>query len=57
MDADGTLRLMFRSEEPSGIAEALRVVPPGSPDYAKFLKHLGGLKPGESKPIPPFPAP
>jgi len=24
-------------------------------DYDEILKHLGGLKPGESKPVPPFP--
>jgi hypothetical protein len=29
--------------------------PPGDPDYDKVLKHLGGLKPGDDKPVPPFP--
>lgn len=27
----------------------------GSPEYDSILRHLGGLKPGESKPVPPWP--
>jgi hypothetical protein len=33
------------------------VVPPDDPRYANYVAHLGGMKPGEAKPIPPFPEP
>jgi hypothetical protein len=58
MEADGTLRLMFRTETPTGmIGEAVKVVRPDDPDYAMFVRHLGGIRPGEGATIPPFPAP
>jgi hypothetical protein len=57
MDADRTLRLQLRSVQADGtIAEALLVVPPTDGRHASYLRHLGGLAPGESKAIPPFPA-
>ena len=28
--------------------------PPGSPGYQDAIQHIGGIKPGESKPIPPY---
>ena len=55
---DGTLRLMFRTETPSGmIGEAVKIVRPDDKDYAMFVRHLGGIRPGEGATIPPFPAP
>ena len=58
MEADGTLRLMFRTETPSGmIGEAVKIVRPDDKDYAMFVRHLGGIRPGEGASIPPFPAP
>lgn len=54
MQADGTLYLQLRSEEPQGIAEALQVVKPDDPQYAYYVRHLGNIRPGESKAIPPF---
>lgn len=54
--ADGTLHLELRTELPDGtIGEALMVVPPDDPRHAGILAHLGGLEPGGSCPIPPFP--
>lgn len=37
------------------VGDALLTYPPDHKDYAMILKHLGGIKPGESKPVPPFP--
>lgn len=55
MLADGTLRLSLRAVSPRGaIGEALMVVPPDDARYAGLVAHLGGIQPGESKPIPPF---
>ncbi len=28
---------------------------PGDPQYAEVLEHLGGMQPGERKPVPPWP--
>ncbi|MCU0700075.1 MAG: hypothetical protein MUC96_26505 [Myxococcaceae bacterium] len=56
MQADGTLELMLRAEGPGGmVGDALVRYPPTHPEYQTVLAHLGGLKPGESKPVPPFP--
>lgn len=56
MTADGTIKLMLRAESASGaVGDALIVYPRGHAKYDYVLKHLGGLKPGESKPVPPFP--
>jgi len=52
---DGTLRMQYRSIDHGMIAEAMETVRPGDEQYKKYLEHLGGLKPGESKSIPEFP--
>jgi hypothetical protein len=57
MAADGTITLMLRSEDHGRIAEAVLVKRPGDADYEQVKAHLGGLKPGESKAIPPWPEP
>jgi hypothetical protein len=56
MDDDGTLRLQLRSEQADGtIAESLLIVAKSDERYAGMLAHLGGLEPGGSRAIPPFP--
>jgi hypothetical protein len=56
MKADGTLVLQLRAESPGGGAgDALFEYPPDDPKYQETLEHIGGLKPGESKPVPPWP--
>jgi hypothetical protein len=55
MLADGTLQLMLRAEGGPALGDALFSYPKGHPEYANVLKHLGGLNPGESKPVPPWP--
>ena len=55
MDADGTIVLQLRAEGPDAVGDALLRYAKDHPEYAKVLQHLGGLKPGESKPVPPWP--
>jgi hypothetical protein len=51
----GDLWLQLYSAEPGQpVAEALKIIKAGDPEPARYLKHVGGLKPGESKSIPPF---
>ena len=54
MDADGTLRLRLRAGD-DAVGDAELVYRPGDVDYAEVLAHLGGLRPGERKPVPPWP--
>ena len=57
MQPDGTLEMSLRTETRDGtIGESLLVVAKGDPRYANMVKHLGGIQPGEGKPIPPFPS-
>jgi hypothetical protein len=56
MKEDGTLVLMLRAEGSGGIkGDALIAYKPDDPKYKETLDHLGGLKPGEEKPVPPWP--
>jgi hypothetical protein len=54
MLADGTLELDLHG--PGG-AEARVVYKPNDAKYKSTLDHLGGMKPGESKSVPPWPDP
>jgi len=51
MGADGTITLNLRSADGS---EGLLVYKKGDPQYARILSHLGGMRPGEHKPVPAF---
>jgi hypothetical protein len=56
MKDDGTIVLMLRATGPGGMLGDSRMeYPKGHPNYEEVLKHLGGLKPGEQKPVPPWP--
>lgn len=56
MKDDGTILLQLRAEGPGGmLGDALVVYKPDDPKYQEILDHLGGLKPGEEKPVPPWP--
>ena len=56
MKEDGTIVLQLRAEGPNGITgDALLTYPPDHADYRKILDHVGGLEPGQEKPVPPFP--
>jgi hypothetical protein len=56
MRDDGTIVLDLRLQSGEMVGHALATYPKDHPDYARVLKHLGGLRPGEEKPVPPFPA-
>jgi rRNA maturation protein Nop10 len=56
MERDGTIVLQLRAEGPGGErGDALFRYQKGHPRYDEVLRHLGGLKKGESKPVPTWP--
>ena len=57
MKPDGTIVLQLRATDPASVVmgDAQFEYPPGHPQYMDVLKHIGGLKPGEEKPVPPWP--
>ena len=54
MLTDGTILVGVGGDEP-GRAQAVLEMHPGDTNYQMMLDHLGGLKPGETKSIPPWP--
>jgi hypothetical protein len=54
MDADGVITMRLRSLPPGPIAEGEFRYEPGDPHYQEIVLHLGGIKPGETKPVPPW---
>ena len=57
MRDDGTLEMSLRAVAADGtIGEARMIVAPKDARYADMVKHLSGIKPGEGRPIPPFPS-
>ena len=58
MNDDLSLTLQLRAEGPTPglVGDALFVYKPGDPMYSKVLEHVGGLTPGQTKPVPPWPA-
>ena len=56
MRADGVIEMQLRAEGPNGVVgDALFLYPPDHPRYGEILAHLGGLEPGQSKLVPPWP--
>ena len=51
MAPDGTITLSLRS--PDG-AEGVLAYHKNDPQYARIVSHLGGIRPGEHKSVPPF---
>jgi hypothetical protein len=54
MAADGEITLRIRSLPPGPIGEALLHYAPDNPQYAAIKEHLGGIAPGEYKPVRPW---
>jgi hypothetical protein len=55
MDDAGTLHLFLRAESPEGdMGDAMFEFPRGHADYQSIIDHLGGMRPGEQKPVPPW---
>jgi hypothetical protein len=53
---DGTIQLQLRAADGSGsMGDALLTYPKNHLEYQMILDHLDGLRPGEQKPIKPFP--
>lgn len=55
MKADGTIVLQLRAEAGDTQGDALFVYPPSHKQYKQILDHVGGLTPGQTKPVPPWP--
>jgi hypothetical protein len=56
MEENGDIVLMLRADlDEGGYGEAYFRYKPGTAQYTDILQHLGGLKPGESKLVPPWP--
>ncbi len=56
MSADGTITLRLTATLPDGsVGEGVLEYAPGDPDYQMILDHIGGIEPGEEKPVRPFP--
>ena len=51
MGADGTITLSLYAPDGTGTALAYRR---NDPNYARILSHMGGMHPGDHKPVPPF---
>ena len=54
MSADGTITLHLKSLWPDPHEDSDLTFAPDDPQYDDIKKHLGGMAPGQSKPIPPF---
>jgi hypothetical protein len=54
MSADGTITLHLKSLWPDPHEDSDLSYAPDDPQYDEIKKHLGGIEPGQSKPIPPF---
>lgn len=54
MEPDGTIILQLRAEGPGMTGDAMFSYAPDHPQYQMVLAHLGGLKAGEQKPVPPW---
>lgn len=55
MSEDGTIRLQLVARGSGAIGDAVLVYKPGDKMYEEVKKHIGGINPGEEKPVPPWP--
>jgi hypothetical protein len=56
MEPDGTITLRLRAPtQDSGVGEALITYAPDHPEYRRIKEHLGGLAPGGSVSVSPWP--
>jgi len=54
---NGTILVGVRGPDPDSSLQGVLMVEPGDSTYQQLIDHVGGLKPGETKPIPPWPDP
>jgi len=59
LQPDGTLILRLRAQghHGSALGDGVLRYPPGHPDHDMLIRHVGGLRPGETKPFPPLASP
>ena len=56
MKADRTVVVRLRAESDDGaLGETLFTYSPTDGDYESIIEHVGGLAPGQSKLVPPWP--
>ena len=56
MEADRTIVLYLRAESAGGaVGHGMVTYAPGDPEYEDVLRHIGGLEPGQKKPVRPWP--
>ena len=56
MNPEGSIVLQLRASDPRGmVGDAQFVYSPSHLQYDEVLRHVGGLRPGETKPVPPWP--
>lgn len=56
MEEGGVIVLQLRAEiGGGGVGEGYFRYPPDHPQYGDIRSHVGGLEPGQSKPVPPWP--
>ena len=51
----GTILIGIRGPGVDGPLQAVLMIEPGDTNYQQIIDHVGGLKPGETKSIPPWP--
>jgi hypothetical protein len=56
MKDDGSIVLQLRAQSNGAIGDAVFVYRRGDPNYDSILKHIGPIKPGETKLVRPWPA-
>jgi hypothetical protein len=54
MSADGTITLNIRASGPDAPLDGVVALKKGDPQYQRVLSHVGGMAPGEKKPVPPW---
>lgn len=57
LQEDGALVLDLRAETGDTVGHGRVIYNPGDEHYQAVLDHIGDIKPGESKPVRPWPDP
>lgn len=52
---NGTILIGIRGPAVDGPLQAVLMIEPGDTNYQQIIDHVGGLKPGQTKSIPPWP--
>jgi len=55
MSEDGVVHLQLRAEGEGVLGDSYLSYAPDHKDYKEILEHLGGLSPGQYKPVPAWP--